>query len=178
MSEIVLVTGGARSGKSRLALDMAEKVEAGTRIFIATCVPMDREMRDRVARHRAERGSDWTTLEVPVLLPEAIKQHAGPGTVVLVDCLTLWINNLLANGETERKIAGRTQQLVRALDQAEGDVILVSNEVGCGIVPENLLARLFRDLAGFANQAVAAQADRVVWMVSGLPVTVKDPRGD
>lgn len=140
---------------------------------MATCVPHDEEMRRRVARHQAERSALWETEEVPLELPKAIRRRGSRADLILVDCLTLWTSNLLLETDSPESIELEMQQLTLALEGARCPVILVSNEVGCGIVPENPLARQFRDLAGFCNQAVAAAADRVVWMVAGIPVTVK-----
>lgn len=173
MREIVFIIGGCRSGKSRHALELAEKIPGNKKIFIATCVPYDDEMQQRVTRHQEERNNRWETMEVPVLLPEAINDHGRDGNVILVDCLTLWINNLLMETHDPEKIDEHIQRLSQSLKAAQGQVIIVSNEVGTGIVPENKLARLFRDSAGFANQRVAACADRVIWTVAGIPVPIK-----
>lgn len=175
MKETTLVIGGCKSGKSRHALELAE--EYGLRkIFMATCIPMDDEMKERVARHKAERDGQWRTLDVPTELPEAIAEHGKDGNVILVDCLTLWITNLLMQQANYGPVADRVAVLVEALAQATCPVVLVSNEVGAGIVPENRLARQFRDEAGIANQKVAAAVDRVVWMVAGIANVVKGRR--
>lgn len=175
MSDILLVIGGCRSGKSGYALEIAEKIDARRHIFVATCQPHDDEMRQRVEAHRRQRSNRWLTIEEPLALPEAIQTHASPDTAVLVDCLTLWINNLLFQFADSRpdEMAIRTDRMIRALQEASGPVILVSNEVGTGIVPENRLARMFRDAAGAANQQVAAVATSVFWMVAGIPVKIK-----
>jgi adenosylcobinamide kinase/adenosylcobinamide-phosphate guanylyltransferase len=175
---VQLVIGGCRSGKSRQALAVAEAFTAARRIFIATCVPRDDEMRRRVSRHKAERDRSWHTVETPLELPRALKDFARAGNVVLVDCLTLWISNLLLASDHTDRIEAHVDQLVEALRQTDGLVVLVSNEVGTGIVPENLLARVFRDAAGFANQRVAQAADRVLWMVAGIPVQIKPAFSD
>jgi len=172
LREIVLIIGGCRSGKSGHALHLADHF-AGHKIFIATCVPLDKEMEQRVSHHQKQRNPNWKTLDVPLLLPEAIRENSGPGQVILVDCLTLWINNLLMENDDPENIDTTVEQLARSLENAECPVILVSNEVGTGIVPENRLARLFRDIAGFANQKIAVCADRVIWMVAGIPVEIK-----
>jgi adenosylcobinamide kinase/adenosylcobinamide-phosphate guanylyltransferase len=173
MTDITLVIGGCRSGKSRVALETAAGI-AGPRIFIATAEPFDEEMRARVKAHRAQRGSGWTTVEAPRELPEAVAAHAAAaGGVVLVDCLTLWITNLMLESEDASRMDDRVGRLVAALQESRAPVILVANEVGAGIVPENRLARLFRDAAGSANQAVAACADKVIWVVAGIPVRIK-----
>jgi adenosylcobinamide kinase/adenosylcobinamide-phosphate guanylyltransferase len=165
--------GGCRSGKSGLALKAASAIPADRRVFIATSMPFDDEMKARVARHRAERGAGWITVEAPLALAEAIAENARSGCVVLVDCLTLWISNMLLETGAPAAVEPRIPHLIRTLAQAPCPVVLVSNEVGAGIVPENTLARQFRDLAGTANQAVSAAANRVVWVVAGIPVTIK-----
>lgn len=169
---ITFVLGGCRSGKSSYALKLAEQIPGTEKIFIATCIPHDQEMKDRVERHRNERSSIWKTLEIPVLLAEAIRKN-DLNNVILVDCLTLWISNLLLETNELEEITGHIKNLAETLENIKCPVILVSNEVGTGIVPENRLARLFRDAVGFANQQVAAYSDRVIWMVAGIPVTVK-----
>ena len=173
MTNLTFVLGGCRSGKSGFALATASAIAADRRIFIATSMPLDDEMKARVARHRAERGAEWTTVEAPLALAEAIAENAGNGGVILVDCLTLWISNMLLSTGAPAAVEARIPHLIRTLAQAACPVVLVSNEVGAGIVPENTLARQFRDLAGTANQAVAAAANRVVWVVAGIPVTLK-----
>jgi len=154
-------------------MQAAEKVPAEQKIFIATCVPQDDEMKRRVARHQKERSQNWVTVEAPLDLPEAILQNSRRGDVILVDCLTLWVSNLLIETGDEKKIEDTIPQLIEALQKATCPIVLVSNEVGTGIVPENQLARQFRDITGWVNQAVAKCANKVVWMVAGIPVTVK-----
>jgi adenosylcobinamide kinase/adenosylcobinamide-phosphate guanylyltransferase len=168
----VLIIGGCRSGKSSHGLNLADKL-AGQKIFIATCVPHDKEMKQRVLHHQKQRNPNWKTLEVPLLLSESIRENSRQGHVILVDCLTLWINNLLMENSDPESIDMHVQKLIQSLEKTECPVILVSNEVGTGIVPENKLARLFRDIAGFANQKIAACVDSVVWMVAGIPVEIK-----
>jgi adenosylcobinamide kinase/adenosylcobinamide-phosphate guanylyltransferase len=172
VKETTLIIGGCKSGKSRHALEIAEDYGLH-KIFMATCIPMDDEMKERVARHKEERSGRWQTLEVPTDLPEAVAEHGVDGNVILVDCLTLWMANLLTQPANTEPVAARVSALLAALKQATGPVVLVSNEVGAGIVPENRLARQFRDEAGVANQKVAAVADRVVWMVAGIATVVK-----
>ncbi|BBO80492.1 adenosylcobinamide kinase/adenosylcobinamide phosphate guanyltransferase [Desulfosarcina ovata subsp. sediminis] len=168
----ILVIGGCRSGKSGHALELAEAA-GPRRIFVATCVPHDDEMRDRVARHQRDRDDSWQTLEIPVDLAGAIRDYSATADVMLIDCLTLWLSNLLMQSEDVAVIRGQIDNLADAITRAPRAVVLVSNEVGAGIVPENRLARLYRDLAGWANQAMAAACDRVVWTVAGIPVTIK-----
>ena len=173
MHKTILIIGGCRSGKSRYALESAESLKTDNKLFIATCIPYDDEMKKRVERHQRERSDDWQTLEVPLKLPEAIQEHSLKSDLILVDCLTLWITNLLMETNNPDSVTTAALHLQTALGKAHCPVILVSNEVGAGIVPENLLARQFRDAAGQTNQQIAACADRVVWMVAGIPVTVK-----
>ena len=171
-SDKILVLGGCRSGKSSHALSLADGM-GGRRVFVATCVPRDDEMKERVDRHRRERDDSWKTLEVPVDLAGAITAHSPTADVMLVDCLTLWLSNLLVQTQDIGRIRRQIDDLAEAVKAAPHAVILVSNEVGAGIVPENRLARLYRDLAGWTNQAMAAACDRVVWTVAGIPVTIK-----
>lgn len=167
MRSSLLVLGGARSGKSRHAQAAAEALP-GAHVFIATAEIWDAEMADRIARHRADRGPEWETVEAPIDLPGAIA--AARGKTVLVDCLTLWASNLLL---ADRDGEAAADALCAAILAHDGAIILVANEVGLGIVPDNALARRFRDAAGRINQAVAAVADEVMLVVAGLPMRVK-----
>ncbi|ACL02161.1 Adenosylcobinamide-phosphate guanylyltransferase [Desulfatibacillum aliphaticivorans] len=169
----VFVIGGCRSGKSSIALDLANGQDVSEKIFIATCQPLDDEMQDRVARHQADRGYDWRTVEEPLALTQAIGDNAKPGRVILVDCLTLWISNLVLADKTQDQIADKARELAEVIQKAPCPVILVSNEVGAGIVPENALSRLFRDAAGKVNQIMASACDQVQWVVAGIPVIIK-----
>ena len=178
MKETTFIIGGCRSGKSRHALEQAEKISGSKRTFIATCMPLDDEMKERIDHHKKERDKSWKTVEAPVQLPKAISEKSREGDVILVDCLTLWINNLLMETESTDIIDDHIQKLITVLEEAECPVILVSNEVGAGIVPENRLARLFRDYTGFVNQKVASCVDRVIWMVAGIPVVIKSKSVD
>lgn len=165
----LLVLGGARSGKSRYAQSRAES-HAGDLLYIATAQAFDAEMEDRIARHVADRGPRWSTVDVPLDLPAAILANAAPDRVLLVDCLTLWTSNLMF---AERDLDAETEALATAVAQAAGPVILVANEVGLGIVPDNALARRFRDVAGRLNQAIAAAATEVQFIAAGLPLRLK-----
>jgi adenosylcobinamide kinase/adenosylcobinamide-phosphate guanylyltransferase len=165
--EIVLFVGGARSGKSRIAQARAEALP-GELVYVATGEALDAEMAERIAKHRADRGARWRTVEVPLDLPEAIRRENG--RVLLVDCLTLWLSNLLLG---EHDIPAATERLLAALDAATGTVLLVSNEVGMGIVPENALARRFRDEAGRLNQRVGTVATEVLLVAAGLSLRMK-----
>lgn len=166
---IHLILGGARSGKSRHAQMLAEAFD-GDLVFIATGEAFDAEMTQRIARHRADRGPRWRTIEAPLALADAIHDAAAPGRLLLVDCLTLWTSNLM---HAARDLSVETAALVTALGEAEGPVLLVANEVGLGIVPDNALARAFRDAAGRMNQRIAAAADRVTFVAAGLPMRLK-----
>jgi adenosylcobinamide kinase/adenosylcobinamide-phosphate guanylyltransferase len=167
-----LVLGGARSGKSRHAeiLTRAQAGSRGTCVYLATAEPFDAEMRARIAAHQSSRGPDWRTREAPLDLPVAIAAEARRGQAVLVDCLTVWLGNLMHHG---RDIAAESEALMVALVAARGPVVLVANEVGLGIVPDNALARSFRDAAGRLNQTLAAAAGRVVFVAAGLPLQLK-----
>lgn len=173
MKDIVFFVGGCRSGKSRQALQAADSYPGEHRIFIATCIPRDDEMKQRVVQHQHERGPIWQTVEAPVDLARAVVEQGRDADLVLVDCVTLWISNLmLAAGQTAA-VSRRIAEFLEALENAACPVLVVSNEVGTGIVPENQLARQYRDRVGSVNQAVARIADRVVWVVAGIPVKVK-----
>jgi len=172
-ARITLVIGGCRSGKSRFALDGANQITGGKKIFLATSVPTDPEMDRRVAAHRAERGGEWQTIEEPLMIHDTIETASQTAGVILVDCLTLWTSNLLFAKYEEPAIMEAVSLLTTALENSLCPVFLVSNEVGYGIVPENILARQFRDYAGLVNQKIAAAADRVILTVAGIPVTVK-----
>lgn len=165
---LTFVLGGVRSGKSRHAEELVAAFPAPW-IYIATAQAFDDEMRERIAHHRDRRGDNWQTLEAPLDLVEVL-QDVPDGAPVLIDCLTLWLTNVMLG---ERDVEAETARLADALSRPRGPWFVVSNEVGLGIVPENALARRFRDEAGRLNQAVAAKADSVVFMVSGLPMTVK-----
>lgn len=171
-----LVIGGCRSGKSDYALNAADRIKGRNKIFIATSVPTDKEMEKRVTTHQQQRGENWHTVEEPIYIDEKIREYSGRSDVILVDCLTLWVSNLMmdmAQKNSPTRIETAVEKLVSALDAAQCPVFLVSNEVGTGIVPENRLARQFRDHAGFVNRKIAAAADQVVLTVAGIDVTIK-----
>jgi adenosylcobinamide kinase/adenosylcobinamide-phosphate guanylyltransferase len=169
LSQITLVLGGARSGKSRYAERLIENAATcGT--YCATAEARDAEMAERIAAHRARRGAFWRTVEAPLGLAPAIAAEATAARPLLVDCLTLWLSNVLFAGQQPE---GEAEALCRALRNASGPVVLVSNEVGMGLVPETPLGRRFRDAAGWLNQEVAALADRVVFIAAGLPLVLK-----
>ena len=168
MGKSILITGGARSGKSRIAEGWAFALGEGP-IYIATAMASDAEMESRIAEHQARRGSAWQTLTAPLALVEALEDSDGAGPR-LIDCLTLWLSNLMLSDLDWKSEADR---LASALQRQESPVILVTNEVGGGIVPENALARAFRDAAGTLNQAIAEAVDEVYLAVSGYPLKVK-----
>ena len=165
---IILITGGARSGKSVRA-EARARAFAGKPVYIATAEALDAEMDDRIARHRARRGNEWLERETPLELVAALDE-TDDGGARLVDCLTLWLSNLLHAG---RDWTSATAALADALARQRSPVVLVTNEVGLGIVPDNALARRFRDAAGIMNQTIARAADEVEFVVAGLPVRIK-----
>lgn len=165
---VTLVLGGARSGKSAFAEGL---IGAAGGLYLATAAAGDAEMAERIARHRLRRGPAWQTLEAPLDLAAALQGQAFDHRPVLVDCLTLWLANVMAAG---RDVEAETERLGAALAMPAGPVVLVANEVGCGIVPATPLGRAFRDHAGRLNQAIARLAGRVVLVVAGLPITLKD----
>jgi adenosylcobinamide kinase/adenosylcobinamide-phosphate guanylyltransferase len=164
-----LVLGGQRSGKSRFA-EEAIRNSGLAPVYIATATAGDAEMADRIADHRSRRGSLWTTVEEPLDLAAAIGRNAVAGNAVLVDCLTLWLSNLM---EADRPVLQQTEHLLSTLSGAKGPVVLVSNEVGTGIIPANRLARRFAEEQGLLNQRVAAAVERVVLMTAGIPMVIK-----
>ncbi len=169
LAPVTLVLGGARSGKSRHAEALVES-QPGACIYLATAQAGDGEMAARIAAHRARRGGRWTTVEEPLDLAAALGQACGPDRAVLVDCLTLWLSNLLG---AARPVAAECEGLLAALPGLAGPVVLVSNEVGQGVVPDNALARAFVDHAGRLHQDLAAVAQRVIFMIAGLPHELK-----
>ena len=172
MKEIIFVTGGCRSGKSRFALDYANE-HFKSKCFIATAPALDDEMKKRIKAHQEARGPDWTTVEEQTEITKAVASVETDCEVILLDCMTLWLNNLIMAGEEESQILSRTGAFIDALQQIPQSVIIVSNEVGYGIVPVNDMARQFRDIMGTVNQRLAACADVVVWTVVGLPQIIK-----
>jgi adenosylcobinamide kinase/adenosylcobinamide-phosphate guanylyltransferase len=173
MKSTIFVIGGCRSGKSSHALRLGESLPGRHKLFVATCVPQDSEMHQRVQRHQQDRGPQWSTLEVPVELAQSIVQFGASADLMLVDCLTLWVSNLMLAHENQKPIDDCVEGLCAVLRDPPCPLVLVSNEVGAGIVPENPLARRFRDIVGWTNQQVAAACRQVIWMVAGIPVPIK-----
>ena len=172
MSRVTLITGGTRSGKSRFAVELAQR--CGTRIvYVATGRATDREMQRRIARHRRERPRHWRTIEHPADPARSLSRLDGTADGAIVDCLTMYVSALLLAKQSEAEIARQVTRLCAAARRARCPVVLVTNEVGSGLVPEYPLGRTFRDLAGRMNQLTAQQADVVYLMVAGLPLLVK-----
>lgn len=180
MAAIVLVLGGVRSGKSRFAQQLAERLGGTEVLFVATAEAGDEEMRQRIATHRRDRPAAWGVLEAARHVGQAIREAEAPQPVVLLDCLTLLVSNVLLAAGDEPTLAAAQESLdaeiaslLEACRQRAGTVIIVSGEVGSGIVPENRLARLFRDLLGWANQRIAAEAKATYLLVADLPIELK-----
>ncbi len=177
---ITFVTGGARSGKSAYAVELGRQA-AGAIVYLATAEPSDGEMRERIAQHRTQRPTAWRTLEESIDIAERLVSDVERGSTVIVDCLTVWLGNVFERGKNDPPERLREQALaiVQRLCAAPGEqqlrLIVVSNEVGGGLVPPDPMSRLYRDILGEVNQAVAACADEVVLLVSGIPVVVKTP---
>jgi adenosylcobinamide kinase/adenosylcobinamide-phosphate guanylyltransferase len=180
MGRLTLILGGARSGKSTHAQRLA-KAHGGKVVFIATAEALDDEMRTRIAAHQADRSVDWQTLEIPYDVGEAFTRLAPPAEVVLLDCMTLLVSNLLLlEGDidqpdaaaAEERLDGELRRLLEAIHDGRADWFVVSNEVGQGLVPPYPSGRVYRDLLGHANQRLAAEADEVYWMVAGIPVPI------
>lgn len=167
MTSLTLVLGGARSGKSRFAEEAIEQLGRPA-LYLATAEARDEEMKARIAAHRARRGGHWTTIEEPLELANILLNETE--RPVLIDCLTLWVSNLMG---AKRDVGFETERLASAAAQCAVPLVMVSNEVGLGIVPDNELAREFRDHAGRLNQRIAQAAQRVVFMAAGLPLTLK-----
>jgi len=173
MNSIQFVLGGCRSGKSKYALTYANTHWQPPKCFLATSEPLDHEMHDRIANHQKERGPDWHTIESPINICDTIQNDAHHYSGMLLDCITLWISNLMCRDMDEVFIKQQISLFLDVLQNIHCPIIIVSNEVGLGIVPDNAMARFYRDLVGSTNQQIAAISDRVVFMVAGIPMTVK-----
>lgn len=166
---ITFILGGSRSGKSSFALDCASKLP-GSKAFIATAQAFDEEMKERIERHKKERSADWKTFEEPTALPQILSRISEDHDVIIVDCLTLWLSNLIMN---DTAVDADIESLLSAAATCPSCIFIVSNEVGMGIVPENALARRFRDLAGTLNRRVAEIANVVYLVAAGIPLKMK-----
>jgi adenosylcobinamide kinase / adenosylcobinamide-phosphate guanylyltransferase len=169
---IYFITGGARSGKSAFAEKLAKDL-GGKRAYIATAQALDPEMAAKIEKHRRDRGAVWDTYEEPLAVAELLRKLSGKYQVVLLDCLTLWLSNIMAHTDGDGAVTARSSELAAAISDFGDSCIIVSNEVGLGIVPDNPLARKFRDLAGMLNQKIAQAADEVYFTASGIPVKIK-----
>ena len=174
MGKIILILGGARSGKSTYALELAKKYKKVA--FIATCQGLDKEMRERIKLHKETRPKHWKTFEEPLELAKLLGRMNKGFDCILIDCLTLLVSNLILSGESQEQVLNKIKGILAALREIEAKIILVSNEVGLGIVPDNKLGRVFRDIAGKANQLIAKEAQEVYFAVSGIPMKIKGER--
>ncbi|MFH2137369.1 MAG: bifunctional adenosylcobinamide kinase/adenosylcobinamide-phosphate guanylyltransferase [Candidatus Omnitrophota bacterium] len=170
MKKVILVTGSVRSGKSSYAVNLAKATKAKVS-FLATCQPQDAEMKKRVKKHKNSRPKSWKTIEEPIEISKVISK-LKINEVLIIDCLTLWISNLLLSGLTEKEILKNIKEFVTVLKESKASIIIVSNEVGWGIVPDNKLARIFRDIIGTAHQIIAKVSDEVYLMIAGIPVRI------
>lgn len=166
------ITGGARSGKSAFAENLANAL-IGKRAYIATAQALDPEMAARIEKHKQDRGIAWKTYEEPLAVGDLLKKLSSEYDIVLLDCLTLWLSNVMAHTDGDEAVVSRLDDLVSAIKDCRGSMIIVSNEVGLGIVPDNPLARKFRDFAGMLNQKVAHAADEVYFTAAGIPMKIK-----
>ncbi len=167
-----LILGGVKSGKSRLGMETA--LQSGLPVvYFATATARDEEMRRRIARHQCERPLEWELVEEPVYLAEALKSHATPRHCLLVDCLTLWLSNLLHQSD-KSQIDAKIEHLVEVIPELPGQLIMISNETNQGIIPANVLGRQFCDAAGLLHQRLAILCDRVTLVVAGLPMVLKE----
>jgi len=173
VKKMIFITGGARSGKSRFALDYANR-HFSKKLYLATCEVLDEEMALRVEKHKKMRGKEWNTIEEPVEVVDNIDEYSDKVEVVLLDCITLWLSNLLMGQNSDAKIMDEVDRFINTIKQNQTSFIIVSNEVGMGIVPPEPLGRRFRDLSGLVNQKIADVAETVIFMVSGIPMYLKD----
>lgn len=172
MGKIIFILGGARSGKSAYALELAKK-RAQKTVFIATCLALDKEMKQRIELHKKSRPADWQTFEEPYNILRVLKKIGGKFDCIVIDCLTLLVSNLMLSKNNRDSIEAKINGIIVQLKKTKSLSIIVSNEVGLGIVPVNRLARNFRDIAGSVNQIAARQADEVLFMAAGIPLKVK-----
>lgn len=173
MGKVTFILGGARSGKSQFAIGLAKKTSKCV-IFIATATDSDKEMRERIKLHRKNRPSHWKTIEEPKKLSSLVKGIPKKTELIIIDCMTIFISNLLLEGKSDNFIESEISLMLKALKKSRLNSLIVSNEVGMGIVPDNALARRFRDLAGKINQGIAKASNEVYFIVSGLTLKIKD----
>lgn len=171
MNKTVLITGGARSGKSRYALSLGSRFSK--KAYIATAQALDSEMLERIKRHRLDRDPSYTTFEVPLELPRALTNLIPNFEFIVIDCLTLWLSNLFLQTEDRNRVQNEIERLIETVRTNSSFLVIVTNEVGMGIVPESAMGRCFRDLQGTVNQELAQGAEEVIFMVSGFPLIVK-----
>ena len=169
--QLVFVLGGAASGKSEAALRLAGAKKP--KVFVATGQGLDEEMSARIVRHQASRSSDWTTAEVPVELVDWLTTQGGAYRTIVLDCVTLWLSNLQGQGMPEEEIGQKVDALLKAMRTTSAKIVVVSNELGLGLVPAEQSVRTFRDVAGRVNQQIATEADEVHFVISGIPIRVK-----
>jgi adenosylcobinamide kinase/adenosylcobinamide-phosphate guanylyltransferase len=170
--KMILITGGCRSGKSRFALDYANQYFS-KKLYLATCEALDEEMAQRIEHHKKMRSPEWQTIEEPIEIVNKIRRYGDEVDVILLDCITLWLSNLLMRRKNDLEIMEEVSRLIDTMKEKRTSFILVSNEVGLGIVPVDPLSRRFRDLSGMVNQRIAEAAQTVIFMVSGIPVFLK-----
>jgi adenosylcobinamide kinase/adenosylcobinamide-phosphate guanylyltransferase len=170
--KMILITGGCRSGKSRYALDYANR-HFSKKLYLATCEALDEEMAQRIEHHKKMRGPEWRTVEESIDIVDQIRLHGDGVEVIVLDCITLWLSNLLMRRKDDLDIIDEVNRLIDTINQGQTSLILVSNEVGMGIVPADPLSRRFRDLSGMANQKIAEVVHTVIFMVSGIPIFLR-----
>jgi adenosylcobinamide kinase/adenosylcobinamide-phosphate guanylyltransferase len=169
---MIFITGGCRSGKSRFALDYANQ-HFSKRLYLATCEALDEEMAQRIEHHKKMRGPEWQTIEEPITIVNEIREYGDKVEVILLDCITLWLSNLMIKWNSESRIMDEVDRFIDVIKQSQTSLVIVSNEVGMGIVPADPLSRRFRDLSGMTNQRIAEVVDTVIYMVSGIPMFLK-----
>lgn len=170
--KIIFILGGARSGKSNYAISLAKRLKKKV-IFIATCNPLDEEMKERVKKHRKSRPNTWKTIEEEIDIDLLLQKLNRQNEIIIIDCLTIWISNLQLKYKNEEKIEDKIKSFLKVLEKIKTTLIIVSNEVGSGIVPENKIARNYRDILGNLNQEVAKLSSEVYFLISGVPIKIK-----
>ena len=169
---MIFITGGCRSGKSRFALNYANQ-HFSKKLYLATCEPLDEEMAQRIEHHKKMRGPEWQTIEESIAIVNDIREYGDKVEVILFDCITLWLSNLLIKWNSDSRIMDEVDRFIDVIKQSQTSLVIISNEVGMGIVPADSLSRRFRDLSGITNQRIAEVVDTVIYMVSGIPIFLK-----